>query len=108
MPDQAVANCCNARVSCAPDTIIHSICVISAQLVTYRATGWQRGKDNGNPDVVCKGITLAYITAENHVTLEIKNGGYLPKPLDSDTTFFNISINTDQIGMRFEVDTPEK
>ena len=28
-------------------------------------------------------------------------------PLDSDKPFFDISINTDQIGMEFEADTPK-
>ena len=30
------------------------------------------------------------------------------KPLDSGKTIFDISVNTDQIGMVFKADTPEK
>ena len=32
----------------------------------------------------------------------------MSKPLESGKTFFDISVNTDQIGMGFEADTPEK
>ena len=46
--------------------------------------------------------------AEYHVTLEIKNDGYLSKPLDLGKTFFDSSVNIGQIFMKFEVDTPEK
>ena len=35
----------------------------------------------------------------------IKNGGYLSKPLDSGKTFFDISVNIDQIGMVFEAES---
>ena len=35
----------------------------------------------------------------------LKNGGFLSKPLDSGKTFFDIYVNTDQIGMGFETDT---
>ena len=38
----------------------------------------------------------------------LKNGGFLSKPLDSGKTFFDISVSTDQIGMGFEADSPEK
>ena len=38
----------------------------------------------------------------------LKNGGFLSKLLDSGKTFFDISVNTDQIGVAFEADTPEK
>ena len=40
----------------------------------------------------------------------IKNGRFLSKPLDSGITktFFDISVNTDQISMGFEADTREK
>ena len=31
----------------------------------------------------------------------------MSKPLDSGKTFFEISVNTDQIGMGFEADTPK-
>ena len=36
----------------------------------------------------------------------IKNGVFLSNPLDSGKTLFDISVNTDQIGMGFEADTP--
>ena len=37
----------------------------------------------------------------------LKNGGFLSTPLPhSGKTFFDISVNTDQIGMGFEADTP--
>ena len=39
---------------------------------------------------------------------EYKNGGFLSKPLDLGKTFFDISVNTDQISMGFEADTREK
>ena len=42
------------------------------------------------------------------MTLEDKNGRYLSKPLNSDKTFFDISVNTDQIGMGIQADIPEK
>ena len=42
------------------------------------------------------------ITTENHVTLEIKNGGFLSKFIDSGKTFFDISVYTGQICMGFE------
>ena len=32
----------------------------------------------------------------------------MSKPLDSGKTFFNISVTTDQTGLGFEADTPEK
>ena len=32
----------------------------------------------------------------------------LKNPVDSGKTFFNISVNTGQIDMGFEADTPEK
>ena len=35
-------------------------------------------------------------------------GDTIEKAVDSGKTFFDISVNTDQIGMRFEADTPEK
>ena len=38
----------------------------------------------------------------------LKNGGFVSKPLDSGKTFFDISLNTDQIGMGFEADTAGK
>ena len=38
----------------------------------------------------------------------LKNGGLLSKPLDSGKTLFDISVNTDQIGMGFITDTPGK
>ena len=42
------------------------------------------------------------------MTLEIKNGGFLSNHLVSGRTLFNISVNTYQIGMRFEEDTSGK
>ena len=41
------------------------------------------------------------------MTLEERSGWYLPKHLDSGKTFFDASVNTDQIGMEFEADIPE-
>ena len=32
----------------------------------------------------------------------------IENPFDSGKTYFDISVNTDQIGMGFEADTPEK
>ena len=47
--------------------------------------------------------------AKNHIDFRIlKNGGFLSKPLVSGKTFLDISVNTDQICMGFEADTPEK
>ena len=37
-----------------------------------------------------------------------KNNIPLKKPVDSGKTFFDISVNTSQICMRFETATPEK
>ena len=42
------------------------------------------------------------------MTLEIKNGGFLSKIVNSGKLFFDISVNTDQIGMGFEEDIPGK
>ena len=42
------------------------------------------------------------ITADNHVTLEDEIPRFRYK------TLFDISVNTDQIGMGFEADTPEQ
>ena len=36
------------------------------------------------------------------------NGGFLSNPIDSGKTLFDISFNTDQIGMGFEADTTGK
>ena len=41
------------------------------------------------------------------MTLEEKGGWYLSKHLDSGKTFFDATVNTDQIGMEFEADIPE-
>ena len=42
------------------------------------------------------------------MTLECyKNGGYLSKLLDSGKAFFDISVNTDVIGVGFEADTTD-
>ena len=38
----------------------------------------------------------------------LKNGRFLSKPVDSGKLFFDISVDTDQIGMGFEADTPGK
>ena len=38
----------------------------------------------------------------------LKNGGFLSQPHNSGKTFFDISVNTDQIGIGFEADTLEK
>ena len=38
----------------------------------------------------------------------LKYGGFFSKPLDSGKTYFDISVNTDQIALGFEADTPEK
>ena len=51
---------------------------------------------------------LSHSTVKIHVTSILKNGGFLSKPLDSGKTFFDFSVNTDQICMGFEADTPGK
>ena len=47
--------------------------------------------------------------AENHVTLKQQQWRIpLKNPIISGKTFFDISINTGQIGMGFKADTPKK
>ena len=53
----------------------------------------------------------SHIVAQERITSDfriLENGGVLSKPHDSGKTFFYFSVNTDQIGTGFEVDTPEK
>ena len=49
------------------------------------------------------------ITAKNHVTSKQQQWRIpLKNPVDSDKTSFDISVNTGQICMGFEAETPEK
>ena len=42
------------------------------------------------------------------MTRGLRNGGFLSNPLNSGKTLFDISVNTDQIGMGFEAESCEK
>ena len=55
---------------------------------------------------VCRFIVKLVQGGESRVFRILKNGGFLSKSLYSGKTFFDISVNTDQIGMGFEADTP--
>ena len=51
----------------------------------------------------------SYITAKNGVTSKQQQWQIpLKKPVDSDKTLFDISVNTGHIGMGFAADTPVK
>ena len=52
---------------------------------------------------------LGIYMVENHITSKQQQWWIpLKSPVDSGKTFFYISVNTGQIGMGFEADTPEK
>ena len=55
----------------------------------------------------CLLCSLSFHGGESRDFRGLKNGGFLSKPLDSGKTFFDSSVNTDQIGMGFEADTLE-
>ena len=53
-------------------------------------------------------LPLHYNGGESGDFSILKNGGFLSKPFDSGKTFIGISVNTDQNGMGFEAENPEK